>query len=86
MFFGSGINELLLVLFPIGEGQSVAFERSVMRGTADGGLVTESLELKAEELSLDGRRAVWDPDTTGLSPDSSALRWEEDRRPLDELQ
>ncbi len=78
MFFGSGSNELLLVLFPIGEGQSVAFERSVMRNTADGGLVTESPALKAEELSLDGRNAVWDPDTTGLRPDSSALRWEED--------
>jgi hypothetical protein len=78
MFFGSGPNELLLAAFPIGEGQSVAWGRSVMRNAADGGLVTESPALKAEELSLDGRGVVWDPDTTGLRPDSSALRWEDD--------
>lgn len=79
LFYGSGRNELFLALFPVTEGQKVAFARSVMSSTSDGGLVSQSSPpLRAEELSLDGRRAVWDPDNTGLCRDSSALRWEAD--------
>ena len=62
IFFGSGPNELLLQQFPVGEGRSVSFARSVSRTTPGGELVTESPELKTEEMSLGGQTVVWDPD------------------------
>lgn len=79
LFYGSGRNELFLALFPVTEGRTVSFSRSVATTTPDGGLVSRgSPPLRAEELSLDGRRAVWDPENTGLNSDLSALRWEAD--------
>ncbi len=38
----------------------------------------EAPELKTEEFLLNGQKVVWDPDTTTLIPNSSALRWETD--------
>lgn len=78
LFFGSGRREVFLALFPVGGGRTVGFGRTVGRTTSDGGMVSESPELKTEDLSLDGRAVVWDPDTTGLNRDLSALRWEAD--------
>jgi len=92
IFFGSGANELSLSGFPVGEGRSVAYGRSVSRTTGDGKLVMESPELKTEEMSFHGQTVVWDPDPEPPSPvnghwpgtwflhrsESSALRWEED--------
>jgi hypothetical protein len=81
VFFGSGPNELLLSQFPVGEGRSVAFSRARSRTTPRGEVVTESPELKTEEMALGGHTVVWDPGPEPPSPrrtGSSALRWEED--------
>jgi hypothetical protein len=91
IFFGSGENEIFLSAFPVGEGRSVAYGRSVSRTTADGKLVVESPELKTEEMSFAGQTVVWDPDPAPPSTrdvhwpgtwfrhrsETSALRWEE---------
>jgi hypothetical protein len=92
IFFGSGANELFLSAYPVGEGRSVGYSRSVSRRTAESELVVESPELKAEEMSFRGQTVVWDPDPEPPSSkelhwpgtwfrrrsETSALRWEED--------
>ena len=93
IFFGSGPSELLLSQFPVGEGRTVSFSRSVSRRTPTGDLVMESPELKLEELYFGGQTVLWDPAPEYPAPpsrslfspgtwfqparDESALRWEE---------
>ncbi len=90
IFFGSGANEIFLSAFPVGEGRSVAYGRSVSRTTPDGKFVMESPELRTEEMTFAGQTVVWDPDPAPPLPkvhwpgtwfqhpsESSALRWEE---------
>lgn len=60
-FFGSGPNELLLSLCPVGEGRSVGVARSTSRPGPDGQVIVESPELKLEEMSFGGQAVVWDP-------------------------
>ena len=62
IFFGSGANEIFLSAFPVGEGWSVAYGRSVSRTTPDGKFVMESPGLRTEEMSFAGQTVVWDPD------------------------
>lgn len=78
MYFGSGPNELLLIEAPVGEGRSAVYSRTVGGTTPDGRMVFESPKLMTEELTLNSRAVVWDPDNTGLNRNSSALRWEAD--------
>jgi hypothetical protein len=86
VFFGSGPNELLLQQFPVGEGRSVSFARSVSRTTPGGELVTESPELKTEEMSLGGQTVVWDPDpdppARGPADTSAGAGWRAKARSL----
>jgi hypothetical protein len=93
IFFGSGPSEILLSQFPVGEGRTVSFSRSVSRRTPKGDLVMESPELKLEELYFGGQTVLWDPAPEYPAPpsrslfspgtwfqparDESALRWEE---------
>jgi hypothetical protein len=65
MFFGSGSNELLWSLAPVGNGRSVAFGRTMRRTTPDGRTVFESPELRTEEVTDGVRTATWDPDPSG---------------------
>ncbi len=78
LFFGSGQAELLLVEAPVGDGRAMAYSRSVGTSDAGGGITSESPELQTETFVLDGQTVVWDPDTTGLLPNTTALRWEAD--------
>jgi hypothetical protein len=71
-FFGYGETELLLVQAPVRNGQQMAYSRSVS-GQGDTVIgVAPSIEI----LTVNGQRLTWDPDTTGIMPNSSALRWE----------
>lgn len=76
LFFGSSNNEILLVQAPVGGGRSMSHSRVVCCSDEPGKPNQYSPPLKTEELLLDGQTVVWDPDNTGLIPDSSALRWE----------
>jgi hypothetical protein len=82
LFFGSGANEIFLAAYPVGEGgRSLAYARAIFGTSPDGRTSVEIPELKTEELSLDGQKAVWDPWAPGpdVHPrDLSALRWEQD--------
>ena len=71
-FFGAHATELLLVQAPVGQGRSVAFSRVV---TGAGGSVI-GVAPAIETLTLSGQAVTWDPDTTGIMPNNSALRWE----------
>ena len=76
MFFGSGEKEILLVQAQVGGGRGMQYSRVVGGTDRQGRSVHYSPELMTEELVLEGQTVVWDPDTTGLMPNSSALRWE----------
>jgi hypothetical protein len=76
LFFGSDDDELLLMQARVGGGRAMGHSRVVMGTDRQGRWVSETPELKTEELLLDGLIVVWDPDNTGRRPDSSALRWE----------
>jgi hypothetical protein len=92
IFLGSGAKEVFLSAFPVGGGRFVGYGRLVSRTGADGKLVAESPELKAEEIRVGGQTVVWDPDPTPPSTirvhwpgtwflrrdENSALRWEKD--------
>jgi len=56
----------------------MSYSRSIADTDKQGRLVIHSPELKTEDLFLNGQSVAWDPDTTGLMPNSSALRWEHD--------
>ena len=71
-FFGSGNGEILLVQAPVDSGQKIAYSRSV--SGSDG--IVKSVPPAVETLTLAGQRVTWDPDTTGVNPNLSALRWE----------
>jgi len=71
-FFGFGDGEVFLVQAPVRSGQRIAHSRVVSGagGTVIG--VTPAIE----PLTVNGQRLTWDADTTGIMPNSSALRWE----------
>jgi hypothetical protein len=71
-FSGSGNGEVLLVQAPVDSGRQIAYSRSV-RGP-DG--VVRGVPPAIEPLTIGGQSVTWDPDTTGLRPNLSALRWE----------
>ena len=71
-FFGSGNGEVLLVQAPVDNGQQISYSRSVMG--SDG--VSRGVPPAIETLTIGGQRVTWDPDTTGVNPNLSALRWE----------
>jgi hypothetical protein len=71
-FFGSGNGEVLLVQAPVDNGQQIAYSRAVMG--SDG--VSRGVPPAIETLTIGGQRVTWDPDTTGVNPNLSALRWE----------
>lgn len=71
-FFGYGATELLLVQAPVGQGQQIAYSRSV----SGPGNTTIGIPPAIEVLTVNGQRLTWDPDTSGIMPYSSALRWE----------
>jgi hypothetical protein len=79
LFFGSGNNEILLVQAAVRPGHGVQYSRVIGGTEKQGRFTTYSPELKTEELVLDGHTVVWDPDSTALMPNSSALRWERER-------
>ena len=60
----------------VGGGRAMGHSRVVMGTDRQGRWISETPELKTEELPHDGLIVVWDPDNTGRRPDSSALRWE----------
>ena len=72
-FFGSGSAEVLLLQAPVDGGQTIAFSRSVTG--RDG--VMKGVAPAIEKLSVGGQPVTWDPDTTGVNPNLSALRWED---------
>jgi hypothetical protein len=71
-YFGAHDTELLLVQAPVGKGQQVAYSRVV---SAPGGALI-GVAPSIETLTLNGQAVTWDPDTTGIMPNNSALRWE----------
>jgi hypothetical protein len=71
-FFGFGDNEVFLVQAPVGRGQEISYSRSV--SDSDGRLI--GVAPAVERLTVEGQQVTWDPDTTGVMPNSSALRWE----------
>jgi hypothetical protein len=71
-FFGSHSTELLLVQVPVAQGQQVAYSRVV----SDRGGRVIGVAPSIETLTLNGRTVTWDPDTTSIMPNNSALRWE----------
>jgi hypothetical protein len=72
-FFGFGDAEVFLIQAPVGNGQRIAFSRSIGgAGTSVG--VAPSIEA----LTVNGQQLTWDPDPTGIMPNTSALRWEAD--------
>lgn len=71
-YFGAHHIELLLVQAPVGRGRSVAYSRVV---SGPGGSVI-GVAPSIETLTLNGQTVTWDPDTTGIMPNNSALRWE----------
>jgi hypothetical protein len=71
-FFGSGNGEVLLVQAPVDSGQQISYSRSV--SGPDG--VLKSVPPAIETLTIGTQRLTWDPDTTGVNPNLSALRWE----------
>jgi len=71
-FFSSGDSELLLVQAPVGRGQQVAYSRVV---SGPGGALI-GVAPSTETLTVNGQTLTWDPDTTGMMPNNSALRWE----------
>jgi hypothetical protein len=73
-YFGAHDTELLLVQAPVGKGQQVAYSRVV---SAPGGALI-GVAPSIETLALNGQTVTWDPDTTGIMPNNSALRWEAD--------
>lgn len=73
-FFGYGETELFLVQAPVRNGQQVAYSRSV---SGAGGMIIGVIP-SIETFTVNGQQLTWDPDTTGIMPNSSALRWEAD--------
>jgi hypothetical protein len=71
-FFCYGDTEVFLVQAVVGHGHQVAYSRSV---SGPGGTVI-GVAPSIEVLTVNGQRLTWDPDTTGIMPNSSALRWE----------
>jgi hypothetical protein len=71
-FFGSGNGEVLLVQAPVDSGQQIAYSRSV-RGS-DG--ILKYVPPAVEKFTLGSQPVTWDPDTTGVNSNLSALRWE----------
>jgi hypothetical protein len=70
-FFGFDDAEVFLIQAPVGNGQRMAYSRSIGgAGTSVG--VAPSIEA----LTINGQQLTWDPDTTGIMPNSAALRWE----------
>ena len=71
-FFGFGDAEVFLSQAPIGLGHRIAYSRVV---SGPGG-TTVGVAPSVEVLTVNGQQLTWDPDTTGIMPNSSALRWE----------
>jgi hypothetical protein len=71
-FFGFGNGEVLLVQAPVDSGQRISYSRSV--SGPDG--VIRSVPPAIEAFTIGGQRVTWDPDTTGVNQNLSALRWE----------
>jgi hypothetical protein len=71
-FFGSGNAEVLLVQAPVNSGQQMSYSRSV--NGPDG--VVRSVPPAIETLTVGSQALTWDPDTTGVNANLSALRWE----------
>ena len=76
VFLGSGVREILIVQAPVGGGRGMRYSRVVGGTDKQGRVVQYSPELRTEELFLRNQSVTWDPDTTGLIPNTSALRWE----------
>jgi hypothetical protein len=71
-FFGFGDAEVFLLQAPIRSGQRIAYSRVV----SGAGGTTIGVTPAIETLTVNGQRLTWDADTTGIMPNSSALRWE----------
>ena len=78
VFLGAEDRELLIVQAPVGDGRGMSYSRTVAGTDKQGRLVQQSPELRTEEFLLREQSVTWDPDTTELIPNSSALRWERD--------
>ena len=76
VFLGSGDRELLVVQAPVGGGRGMSYSRVIGGTDKQGRFFQHGSELRTEELRLGNQSVIWDPDTTGLIPNSSALRWE----------
>jgi hypothetical protein len=76
VYLGSGSNELLLMETPLNDINYLVSVRMNARMGPDGQLVVESPKLKTEELTLDGRTIIWEPDDSGGRRDLASLRWE----------
>jgi hypothetical protein len=71
-FFGFDDAEVFLAQMPVGQGQRVAYSRTIC--CSDG--TTVGVAPAPEMLVVNGQQLTWDPDTTGIMPNDSALRWE----------
>ena len=71
-FFGFGDYEVFLVQAPVGRGQQISHSRSI--SDSDGRVI--GVAPLVERFAVEGQQVTWDPDTTGIMPNSSALRWE----------
>ena len=71
-FFGTGDREVLLVQANVADGHQISFSRALF-GPNGVGVPAPPI---AETMTIDGQQVTWDPDSTGVNPNLSALRWE----------
>jgi hypothetical protein len=71
-FFGTGDREVLLVQANVADGHQISFSRALF-GPNDRVVKAPPM---AETMTIDGQQVTWDPDSTGVNLNLSALRWE----------
>ncbi len=71
-FFGTGDREVLLVQANVADGHKISFSRALL---GSDGVVVPAPPI-AETMTMNGQQVTWDPDSTGVNPNLSALRWE----------